>query len=97
MLILFDFDDGPYIKWIASNPNGYVINTRRENDPTYMVLHTATCKHISNYHSMCKPGAFTERTFIKICSDNINELSTWVRNHGRGDGSFSKECSHCNQ
>jgi hypothetical protein len=41
-------------------------------------------------------GAFTEMSYKKVCADKIEELRTWVRRHGRRDGSFSRECSLCN-
>ncbi len=97
MFVIFKNDDDGYLKWLQENQSGFVVNTReRIIDPDYMVLHNASCKQISKYPNMIQnPGGFTERDYIKICSDSINGLSEWVRNNGRLDGSFSKECGNC--
>jgi hypothetical protein len=96
--ILFDGDDDAYQAWLEDHPGGYVINTRRRPgfDPSLMVLHRASCRLIRDYNEMAQEGGFTERKYVKICSVSISALREWVRQHGRPDGSFSKECSHCN-
>ncbi len=43
-----------------------------------------------------RPGGFTERDYVKVCSDSIADLGAWVRLHGRPSGSFSKLCPRCN-
>jgi len=88
-------EDG-YIKWIESHPNGFVINTEKSKNPSYMVLHRADCYHISTYNAMSKPGGFTTRQFIKICAMSKDDLREWVKVNGRQDGSFSSECPNCN-
>lgn len=93
---VFDGNDNAYQRWLADNPSGYVCNTSRLMKPKYMVLHRSHCRTIRFYHDMAKPGAYTERDYIKICSIELNELRKWVKAHGRHDGSFSKECSFCN-
>lgn len=95
MASIFDGNDEAYQAWIAANPDGWILNTRRNLTPSYMVLHSAQCSSIHNYNDMAQPGGFTERSFVKVCSTEIEDLRSWVRNHGRSDGSFSNECSHC--
>ena len=92
---IFGNHEKEYLVWLKANPGGFVVNTRRRPDPDYMVLHRATCWTINRYTTMAKPGGFTERDFIKACSNSLNELRDWVRRNGRSNGSFSKECSIC--
>ena len=61
----------------------------------YMVLHRATCLKVSDYNDMAKPGGFTERSYIKVCATDVEDLRVWTTRNGRPDGSFSKECSFC--
>ena len=91
----FEGDDDKYLQWIARHPYGYVINTPRSMPPDYMLLHRSSCSTISEYTGTAKRGGFTERDYIKICSDDIDSLRSWVRQNGRPDGSFSGECQHC--
>ena len=39
----FRDDDAGYLEWLASNPQGFVLNTHRNPHPNYLRLHTATC------------------------------------------------------
>lgn len=75
------------------HPQGFVLNTRARPDPNYMVLHAATCASISS--SAAAPGAYTSRGYRKICAETTAEISEWVRNNGRPDGTFSKICGRC--
>ena len=88
-------DESGYMKWITKNPFGFVINTTRSMSPDYMVLHRATCMSISEPTDAAGPGGFTERDYIKICSNDIKELKVWIKEHGKPDGRFSSKCVHC--
>jgi hypothetical protein len=94
---LFFFDnDSAYLRWLANHPNGYVVNTTRAASSGYMVLHRARCLAISEYTARNKPGAFTERDYAKACAERLEDLRTWVRAHGRPNGTFTSEgCSRC--
>lgn len=93
--ILLDNDDTEYLTWGRSHPTGSVINTFRNRDPGYMVLHRANCRTITKNSGNAAPGGFTERDFIKICALDIGYLQEWARQNDRPDGSFSSECNHC--
>ena len=90
--IVFRNDERSYLKWLSDQPHGYVLTTSRSAPARYMSLHGATCKLISEYKNN-KPGAFTERSYIKICSTDLEALRTWVLSKG-GRG-FTTVCSKC--
>jgi hypothetical protein len=92
---VFDGNDAAYQAWLLANPQGHVVNTRRNKPPSYMVLHRADCATIRRLSGMARKGGFTERSYIKICAVEIAALRDWVRRHARADGSFSTECSIC--
>lgn len=89
---LFANDDAAYLRWIAENPEGFVLNVERLPRPAYLILHRATCTTI------VKPrddGAYTDRSYQKVVARDLNELRGYARRVGRPDGSFSKACGHC--
>jgi len=60
----FTDNDEEYQEWLTENPNGFVINTKRNYPTDYMVLHRSTCFLICKYTEMAQPGGFTERQYI---------------------------------
>jgi len=94
-LTIHDGSDDLYMDWLDRNPEGFVINSHRDPDPTYIVLHRATCHSISQYTRSSSEGAFTERSYIKTCSPSIDELRDWAHHNGRADRAFSRECGFC--
>jgi hypothetical protein len=96
-VLLFIGDDRSYQSWLQSHPNGFVVNARKNPTPIYMVLHRTNCARIRRYHyaGTGGPGAFTDRAYIKVCGETIEDLQAWVRARGRPDGSFSSECPLC--
>ncbi len=93
--IVFDKDDKPYKDWVKRHPDGYVLNMRREMNPKYRVLHTASCPTITEYNENAKEGGFTERIYIKVCAEDLESLKDWSQANGRPDGSFSGKHSQC--
>jgi len=94
---VFDNGDGvgdtPYLQWLHDHPAGWVLNSRRRLDPTYMILHRATCHSINRATRQADENPFTGRGYIKVCSDNSEPLHVWIgRNGGAG---FTKRCSRC--
>jgi len=89
-------NDHEYKNWINDNKVGFVLNTTTTPDPTYMVLHAHTCRTINIPISTASENSFTQKDYIKICSNTINELRKWVSKNGRKNGTFSVECQKCN-
>ena len=87
----FEDDDAGYMAWVKAYPDGLVLNVRRKPDPTYVVLHRASCGYISTERH--KAGAYTGRGYRKICSHSMAELRNAARREGNHDGSFSNICN----
>lgn len=85
-------EDG-YFEWIAANPEGFVLNARQSPGPSYLVIHSASCGHISGHASKYAQNAFTGRDYIKVCSIDIEELRAWARSLGAM--AFSAICKDC--
>lgn len=93
---VFRDDEHKYLQWLQSHPRGYVLNTRRTQNPSYMVLHKASCTWIRDARQRSTPGEFTEGDYIKICADSVRPLAMWTGRNGRALGDpFSKRCKHC--
>lgn len=75
-VIVFRGDDAAYLRWLAEHPAGYVVNAERNPKPSYLKLHRATCTWISGRG---KPGAYTERDYIKACSPDLAALERWAK------------------
>lgn len=67
-------DDQSYLAWVASNPEGYVINIQRSLNPTTARLHTAGCRTIQN---STRGGPWTG-PYVKICAVSLVDLETWA-------------------
>jgi hypothetical protein len=88
--------DDEYQRWRENHPAGFVVNTTRSESARYMVLHRASCTHVSEPLHEVAPGGFTERSYQKIGAEDIESLRDWVAAHGRPDRTFSNECGSCN-
>ena len=86
-----DNDEG-YLRWISYNPHGFVVNVERGERPGYAVLHRASCSSILRDR---ENGAYTERGYKKVVSNDLSELRVYATFIGRADGSFSKHCGRC--
>ena len=92
-LIHFNGDDAAYMDWLVRNPNGYVVNVRRNLSAEYVVLHRATCAHIS---APREPGAYTERSYHKLCGRTLADVFDAPVCCGGSGGSFTQRCARCN-
>ncbi|MEX3937392.1 hypothetical protein AB4Y32_37640 [Paraburkholderia phymatum] len=96
----FRKDERGYLAWLAANPQGFVLNRyRNENSASYLVLHRATCRLVSQLSGNARAGGFTERGYIKICASDVETLAGYARQHaskhGKPGRSFSKVCAIC--
>ena len=90
-LVSFE-SDAAYRDWLARNRDGYVVNVRQTFSSDYVVLHRATCPHVSGPR---EPGAFTERDYRKLCGETLADVLEAPLRCGRARGAFTKRCSHC--
>lgn len=82
-------DDKGYLDWIAASPKGYVINIIRSLNPNSAILHRADCWTINGEPARGK--AWTD-DYVKICSANMEELESWMRNKVGGQVRKCKLC-----
>ncbi len=89
----FDSDDTPFLEWMQRNPQGFVINPERRFASRYTMYHRAGCHHISTYGAGHPEGGFTQRQYIKVCTNNLQELLTWRAQHrSRADDIYCQTC-----
>jgi hypothetical protein len=82
-------DDAGYLDWIRNNPSGFVINSHRFPKSSYLNLHCSICPSIRT----SKRSNWTTRSYIKICSNDREELTKWTtENFGR----LPHLCGICN-
>ena len=79
---IFEDDDAGYLAWIERNQHGFVVNTSRNTDPRYLILHRASCGTIRG-----KPACGDRWTgdYIKACSESRADLDQWARQIAGGD------------
>jgi hypothetical protein len=95
-IVLFENDDLAYLRWLADNSDGYVVNMRKRQDDSYLVLHRASCFSITRYPDMDNdPGGFTERAYRKLCAASIADLKEYLSKVTNKRDPFSKRCSLC--
>ena len=93
--IEFIGSDAKYFSWLKDNENGFVLNTTRRTSKNYYVLHTAKCLHISTTGGL-KDGAYTERLYIKVCSNDIAGIKQWLHDNRPNVATSIYECKRCN-
>jgi hypothetical protein len=80
-------DDPGYLNWIATHPEGYVLNTTRSPSSGYLMLHRTSCWTISRLQR--KATTFTGE-YSKLCG-NRDEIEDRVRSFK----ATTPECGHC--
>jgi hypothetical protein len=89
-MIIFINEDEAYLRWIDQNPCGFVVNANRVPKPNYLILHRSTCNHIATNAR----ENWTTNSYIKICSNSIDELRDWAT---RDVGGQVQQCGSCNR
>lgn len=87
MIIFIDVDDA-YLHWIDQNSTGFVVNSRRRPTSKYLILHRATCSHISG---VARTNWTTDQ-YIKVCAADLKPLENWARDEVGGE---LKPCGVC--
>lgn len=71
MVELFNNDETGYLKWVQSNPHGFVANVDRAGRvPQYPMVHKASHKLMWSP----KIGNFTTGDYVKFCSTDLDAL-----------------------
>ena len=65
-------DDG-YLRWLAQNPDGFVVNSNRVPVSSYLILHRASCNG-STLFTVNWPTT----GYIKTCSTDLIALTEWA-------------------
>lgn len=71
----FRDDDSGYLAWLATHPDGYVINIARGQNATQARVHHAGCRTISGQNP--RGGAWTG-PYVKVCAEHLAELEQWA-------------------
>ena len=87
---VFRRDDAGYLAWVGAHPRGYVVNAEGIPKASYLKVHRASCTWMSGRG---KPGAYTERDYIKVCSTSLQMLRGWAQ--AEVGGTLDPGCS-CN-
>lgn len=80
-VIIIIEDDDAYLQWVDQHPEGYIVNAQRRPTPDYLKLHRATCSFIS---SEAREN-WTTKQYIKICSLDLDQLTTWAKREVGGE------------
>ncbi|WP_156940747.1 hypothetical protein [Mesorhizobium sp. LSJC265A00] len=89
----FSMNEAGYVAWLGEYPEGFVVNLRQGPSSGYAVLRRASCSLVSQ--SKLPHGAFTERSYRKLCGTTVADLTAALRKTGNGGGSLTKRCSVC--
>jgi hypothetical protein len=88
----FRDDEAGYLEWIRRHVGGFVVNCDRSPSPNYLVLHRATCFHISVEVDFMGPAPWTGGGYIKVCSASRRSLEDWASEKVGGQ---LDPCSRC--
>lgn len=74
----FHNDDAGYKAWLATHPDGYVINIARSRNASTARVHRADCRTLNRQST--QGGAWTG-PYVKVCAQSIAELENWTEDH----------------
>ena len=77
-----------FLAWIATHPQGWVVNSVRSPSPAYLILHRADCWTIGPHGA----GNYTTGEYVKTCSVDRSALDSWARDSVGGNLTL---CSFC--
>lgn len=82
-------DNDSYLRWTAMHADGYVINIQRSLNASDARLHRASCHWINGAPPR---GHGFVGSYIKVCSDSLADLDSWVSDQVR---SQIRPCGTC--
>lgn len=82
--------DERFLTWAQDHPKGFVLNIERSLNPNGSFIHRADCKNLIDER---KVPAGRTTSWIKICSDNEQDLLAWARVEVN---TVPSTCSRCN-
>lgn len=95
-LKVFDSGDRPFFEWMDQHQGGIVLNTTRGPNNQYGMIHHSNCGHITDYSSYPDNGEYTERQYIKVCSEEASELWEWILQNRPNVSENLRVCKDCN-
>ncbi len=78
--------DERYFVWLATYPEGFVVNCYRNPTASYLILHRASCRHIQQ-----REGRRSTKDYGKVCVTQEQILIDWAARIG---GALT-ECGFC--
>jgi hypothetical protein len=87
MIEKFIDDEHGFLVWRNRHWQGFVVNCYRKPSSAYLLLHKSDCD------SLVRHEHYTDRDYIKVCSDSRSELEAWAREEVGGELSRCGECS----
>jgi hypothetical protein len=84
---IFKDDDAGFFTWMDEHPEGSFINTERTPNPNYLVLHLCGCGHFKG-----APSVRWTKDYIKICSEQREQLDGWAEQSVGGEVTLCKSC-----
>lgn len=93
---VFDSGDAPFLEWMKDHPDGYVLNTERRVTSTVTFLHRSGCHHLTGLVSGQGPDGYTQRKYIKVCSEDASLLLAWCLRERTNSGGIRRYCKTCN-
>jgi len=73
----FRDDDAGYLAWLATNPDGFVLNIARSYSATEARVHLSGCWTISGQSR----GSSLTGSYVKVCALQLAELERWATDH----------------
>lgn len=73
----FRDDDAGYLTWLASNPEGFVVNIARNYSVSTARLHHATCRTIGGHNPHNGPWT---GAYVKVCAVESADAEEWAAN-----------------
>lgn len=80
-----------YLAWIRDHAHGFVVNCDRKPRATYLRLHAATCKFVTQLYGNAQSHT---KAYGKACSVSKSELEAWAKRECGPDAEL-QPCAFC--